>query len=519
MDALFTDQYQLTMAQLYFRMGLHERPAQFEHFTRANPDYGAHKAGYCVMAGLQSLLDAMPGLRFTQRDLDVLASQTTRGGDPRFGSDFLAWLATNGHFENLSLRAIPEGRVVHPNVPLTVVQGPLAIAQLFETVLLNQLNFQTLIATKASRVAEAAMGRPVLEFGLRRAPGRGGDAATRAALIGGASGSSNVGESHRLGLEPTGTHAHSMVQAFLALGEGELAAFQAYAESYPDDCLLLVDTIDTLGSGVLNAIKVFERLRSKGHRPVGIRLDSGDLAYLAIQSAMLLDRAGFRDTRIVLSSGLDEMSISQILAQINAEADRYGIDPSELIARLTFGVGSKLSASAGQPYLDGVYKLTAISSGSEWIPAIKLSDSPSKTQTPGEKDVLRLYDARGLATADVLTIAGEDLVSDPIVLHHPIEADTYQSVPRTAISGTEQLLTDVYADGTSLIEPSPLDELQKRRVRDLERLDPGVKRLINPHIYHVSLTDRLWRLKKQTIEKLRHQQARTSETMIDIGLL
>ena len=503
LDALFTDQYQLTMAQLYFRMGLHERPAQFEHFTRSNPDYGAHQAGYSVVAGLQTLLDAMPELRFTEADLDVLASQTTRGGGPLFDPDFLAWLASDGQFGRLSLRAIPEGRVVHPNVPLTLVQGPLAMAQLFETVMLNQLNFQTLIATKASRVAEAARGRPVLEFGLRRAPGDGGDAATRAALIGGAVGSSNVGQSHRLGVQPSGTHAHSMVQAFVALGEGELAAFQAYADIYPDDCVLLVDTIDTLGSGVPNAIRVFETLRRRGHSPVGIRLDSGDLAYLAIQSALLLDRAGFADTTIVLSSGLDEILISQILTQIDNEAHRYGIDRSSLIARLTFGVGSKLSASAGQPYLDGVYKLTAITDEGRWKPAIKLSDSAAKTQTPGEKDVLRLYDARGQATADVLTVAGHDLEGDPVVLHHPIEAETRRSVPRTAISRTEPLLIDVYADGTNLTDRPALHELQERRKRDLERLDPGVKRLVNPHTYHVSLTDELWRLKKQTVDELR----------------
>lgn len=499
---LFTDQYQLTMAQLYFRLGLHERPAQFEHFTRSNPDYGAHQAGYCVIAGLETLIDTIAKLRFTEADLDYLASQTTPDGRPRFATDFLAWLATDGHFSGLSIKAIPEGRVVHPNVPLTVVQGPLAMAQLVETLLLNQLNFQTLIATKASRVAEAARGRPVLEFGLRRAPGDGADAATRAALIGGAVASSNVGQSRRLGIEPKGTHAHSMVQAFLALGEGELEAFQAYAEVYPDECLLLVDTIDTLHSGVPNAITVFEALRKQGHRPVGIRLDSGDLAFLAIQSAILLNRAGFSDTVIVLSSGLDEILIAQILTQIDNEAGRYGIDADRLIDRLTFGVGSKMSASAGQPYLDGVYKLTAIKDKSEWMPAIKVSDSPAKTQTPGEKDVLRLYDARGQATADVLTVVDRDLQGDPVTLHHPIEAETRRLVPRAEISNTEQLLTRMYVEGTSLIEPQTIDELRRRGTRDLDRLDPGVKRLVNPHTYHVSLSDELWRLKKQTIDEL-----------------
>ena len=258
---LFTDEYQFTMAQMYYRLGLHEKPAQFDYFFRGYPDYGAHKAGYCINAGLEWLLDWMRTARFRPAELDCLRSQTGRAGTPVFSADFLAWLGKNGNFDGLSMRAVPEGRVVHPNVPLAVVTGPLAAGQILETSLLNHLNYQTLIATKAARIRESGRGQLIVEFGTRRGHGRGVTAGARAALIGGADFSSNVGISHALGLAPKGTHAHSMVQAFLALGMTELDAFRAFAETYPDDCLLLVDTIDTLGSGIPNAIKRSEARR------------------------------------------------------------------------------------------------------------------------------------------------------------------------------------------------------------------------------------------------------------------
>ncbi|HUV90700.1 MAG TPA: nicotinate phosphoribosyltransferase, partial [Anaerolineae bacterium] len=255
---LFTDQYQLTMAQLYYRMGLHEKRAQFDHFFRTYPDYGAHQAGYCINAGLAWLLDWMQEAHFRDEDLAYLRGQTSRTGGRLFHDDFLAWLRQHGTFDGITLQAIPEGRVVHPTVPLTSVQGPLVMAQILETPLLNHLNYPTLIATKAARIHESGRGRLLLEFGLRRAQEKGANAGARAALIGGADFTSNVGISHVLGYPPKGTHAHSMVQVFMALGEGELAAFRAYAGVYPDECLLLVDTIDTLESGVPNAIRVFE---------------------------------------------------------------------------------------------------------------------------------------------------------------------------------------------------------------------------------------------------------------------
>ncbi len=346
---LFTDEYQLTMAQLYFRMGLHEKQAQFDHFFRTYPDYGSHRAGYCINAGLESLLEWMRESRVDANDLEFLRSQTGAQGTVLFHEDFLHWLRRHGVFEALSIRAIPEGRVVHPGEPLTVVQGPLAIAQILESVLLNKLCYQTLVATKAARVRQSAGTRPVLEFGLRRAQAEGANAGTRAALIGGADFSSNVAMSHALGLSPKGTLAHSLVQVFLALGEGELGAFRAYADLYPDDCLLLVDTIDTMESGVPNAIRVFEELRRKGHKPVGIRLDSGDLAVLSIKAARELSQAGFPDAVIVLSNQLDEWAISRITKQIASEAPRHGIGPACVLNRLIYGVGTRLVTSHGRP--------------------------------------------------------------------------------------------------------------------------------------------------------------------------
>ena len=302
---LFTDQYQLTMAQLYFRMGLHEREVLFDHFFRRYPDYDRHQAGYCINAGMEWLLDWMAEARFGESEIDYLRSQRTVSGSRLFEDDFLAWLKASGDFSGITLRAIPEGRVVHPNEPLTMVQGPLAMAQILETPLLAYLNYPTLIATKASRISESGRGRPILEFGMRRAHERGANAGARAALIGGAHFTSNVGVSRHLGLPPKGTHAHSMVQLFMTLGMGELGAFQAYADLYPDECMLLVDTVDTLQSGVPNAIRVFEELQRKGHEPAGVRLDSGDLAYLSIQAAKMLNDAGFTDCSIVLSGDLD----------------------------------------------------------------------------------------------------------------------------------------------------------------------------------------------------------------------
>lgn len=500
---LFTDAYQLTMAQVYYRMGIHERPALFEHVFRSYPDYSSHSAGFCVSAGLETLLDWMPRARFGDAEIDVLRGMTARNGARLFGDDFLGWLKKAGTFDQITMRALPEGRVAHPHVPLTVVEGPLAMAQILETALLNQINFQTLIATKAARVRESARNSMVLEFGLRRAQNGGGNAATRAALIGGADYSSNVGMSAAMGLQPKGTHAHSMVQAAIALGMSELDAFRAYAEAYPDDTLLLVDTIDTLGSGIPNAIKVFEELHAKGHEPIGVRLDSGDLAYLTMHAARMLNEAGFPNTSIVLSNNLDELVIWQIGSQIRQDAPREGLDAEDIIRRLVFGIGTQLVTSAGDPSLGGVYKLVAIDRDGRWTPAIKVSDSPEKTANPASKRAWRLYDRRGRATADVLALDTENLnAQTDLVLHHPSDFTKWRTVQRADVE-LEALHVEVLREGKLVYDLPDLETIRETRQSDVARLDSGVRRLINPHIYHVSLTETLWDLKQELIMRAR----------------
>ncbi len=498
---LYTDHYQLIMGQLYFRMGIHERPARFDHSFRSYPDYGTHQAGYAINAGLGPLRDWMKSVRFGQTELDILRAYHADEGSRIFGEDFLEWLGQTGTFDAIQMWAVPEGRVVHPHAVLTSVEGPLALAQILETPLLNQLNFSTLVATKASRVAEAADGGAVLEFGMRRAQGFGANQATRSALIGGADFSSNVEGSAAVGLPSKGTHAHSMVQVFMAIVGSELEAFRAYAEVYPDACLLLVDTIDTLESGVPNAITVFNELKAGGHRPMGIRLDSGDLAHLAVRSAALLDKAGFEDTAIVLSSQLDELTIWQIRNQIQHEASRYGVDTDRLLNRLVYGVGSAMATSAGDPSLDGVFKLVAVESDSgEWTPAIKISNTLSKVANPGIKQVWRITDDRGTATADVVALSDESMSDRPLLLHHATRADVSRTLTADHISGMEPLLQPA-AELDTATPAEQLELARKLRAADLERLDPGVRRLVNPHLYHVSLSDRLHRLKQELIHR------------------
>ncbi len=502
---LSTDHYQLTMAQLYHSYGLADRRAGFDYHFRSCPDYGVHQAGYCVTAGLGPLLDWMADTWFGPAELDALRSVRNSRGDRLFREPFLSWLSDSTGFGSLSMWAVPEGRIVHPKTPIITVEGPLAVVQLLETPLLNRLNYATLIATKTSRAVEAAGGAAVLEFGMRRAPGPAADVATRAALIGGASGSSNFATSHRFGFMPRGTHAHAMVQVFMAETGSELEAFRAYADLYPDDCLLLVDTIDTLASGVPNAIIVFEELRRKGHRPVGIRLDSGDLAHLAVRSAALLDRAGFGDTTIVLSSDLDELTIWQIRNQILEESGDYGVDPGQLLKRLMYGVGTKLVSSEGCPSPNGVFKLVAIEGeDGAWAPAIKLSDSPAKIIDPGRKRLWRLYDQRGTATADLISLDGFDPEARPIHLAHPSFPDVGRTLTAQQISEVESLRVRVLREGTLVDDDmGDIEAARIRRAKDIARLDPGVRRLVNPHTYHVSLSSGLSELKQQLIAGLR----------------
>jgi nicotinate phosphoribosyltransferase len=497
---LFTDMYQLTMAQLYYRIGMHERQVQFDHFFRDYPDYGSHKAGFCINAGLEWLIDWMQTVRFREEDVEYLRGLKSGVGGRLFDDDFLHWLGDNGDFRAINMQAIPEGRVIHPNVPLTIVRGPLLMAQILETALLNKLNYSILIATKAALIREVGRCQILMEFGLRRAHDKGGNAGARAALIGGADYTSNVGISVMMDVPPKGTHAHSMVQLFLSLGMSELDAFRAYADVYPDDCLLLVDTIDTLESGIPNAITVFNELKQKGHQPHGIRLDSGDLAYLSIQAARMLNAAGFPDVFIVLSNNLDELIIWQIVTQIRDEAPRYGLDADHLIKRLVYGVGTRLITSHGDSALGGVYKLVAVEEDGEWLPAIKISDSPSKTPNPGDKKVWRLYDARGKATADLVTEASEDpRQMERIYLHHPSDHTKFRSIARSELSTIEPLLQDIFVDGKLVMNSPTLEEMRALRKFDVDRLDPGVRRIMYPHIYHVSLSQTLWDLKQKLI--------------------
>ncbi len=501
--ALFTDHYQILMAQLYFKNDLHEKNVQFDHFFRNYPDYGSHKAGYCVNAGLEWLMDWFENTRFGEAEIEILKSHKNLNGERLFQDDFLKWLKNNGDFKSLNIKAIPEGRVVHPNEPLTIVEGPAAMAQIFETVLLNHLNFQTLIATKASRIKEIAKGQMLIDFGVRRAQDRGAVAAVRAALIGGADYSSNVGISHLLGYPPKGTHSHSMVQLFLALGKSELEAFQAFADLYPDECVLLVDTIDTIESGIPNAIEVFKNLIKDGHQPIGIRLDSGDLAYLSIIAAQMLDDAGLNEVGIVLSNELDEMNIWQIITQIKEDAVKHNVDADNLIKRLTYGVGTRLITSEGDPALGGVYKLVAVEEKNEWLPAIKISESIEKIPNPGKKQVYRIYDESNKATADLVALAEENISeSKRFLLRHSFDQTKKRYLDEHNFKEVEPLLIDIFKDGKMVYDFPSIEEIRKQRELDLERLDTGVKRLIYPHLYHVSITQKIWDMKNELIDKL-----------------
>lgn len=489
---LFTDMYELAMAQVYVTQGISERQSQFDYFFRSAPDYGTHQAGFCVSAGLGPFLQWLDAMTITDAHIEALGAMTSPTGTPVFGHEFLEWLAAPGRFDGIEVRAIAEGRVVHAHVPVISVTGPLAVCQLLETSLLNHVNYPTLIATKAARVVRSARGGRVLEFGMRRGPSTGVNEGIRAALIGGCASTSNVEAAIALGRQPIGTHAHSLVQAYMALGDGELGAFRAMASTAPDECILLVDTVDTLESGVPNAITVFDELRAAGHEPVGVRLDSGDLAYLAVQTAKLLDDAGYPEVSIVLSSDLDELNIWQILTQIGDDAERLDLDPGPIRNRLVYGVGTRLITSHGSGALNGVYKLVGIENEhGEWTPAIKISEDPGKVPLPARKVVWRLYDQRGSAVVDLIGLADEEpFPTESITVHHPNLSGVNQTLRRSDISHIE-LLHDVAYGPTAVAGVQSIDVLAERCATDIDRLDVGVQRLVNPHRYHVSITDRL----------------------------
>ncbi len=467
---MMTDLYQLTMMYGYFKSGTASCRAAFDLFFRRTV-----ARGYAIVAGLEQAMDYLAALRFEEDDLDYLRSLNL------FGEDFLAYLRSLRFTGDVM--AMPEGTLAFPGEPILRVCAPIIEAQLVETALLNIVNHQTLIATKAARVAYAAMGDSVLEFGLRRAQGPdAGIYGARAAIIGGCASTSNVLAGKLFSVPISGTHAHSWVMSF----ESELTAFREYARAFPQKCLLLVDTYDTLNSGVPNAITVFKELRENGFEPMGIRLDSGDLAYLSKKARKLLDDAGFPNAKIVASGDIDETTIQDLKIQ-GARID-------------TWGIGTRLITGGDVSALGGVYKLCAKEEGGVFIPKLKLSDNPEKMTNPGVKKVFRMYSHSGKAIADLIALEHEAYADNaPLTIYDPVE--TWKSM-RLSSYTVRELLAPVIKGGEPCYKCPPLSEIQRYAKSELETLWDEYRRLNNPHVYKVDLSDALYNLKK----KLLHEQ-------------
>jgi nicotinate phosphoribosyltransferase len=474
--ALLTDLYQLTMAQGYRRAGKGEMEAVFHLFYRRNPFGG----GFAVACGLSKVIDFVQGFRFGDEDVAYLALQSGNDGKPLFDQAFLKEL--RGLRLECDLDAVPEGTVVFPYEPLVRVRGPLLQAQLVETALLNFVNFETLIATKAARVTLAARGDQVIEFGLRRAQGMdGGLSASRAAFVGGCSATSNVFAGRLLGLPITGTHAHSWVMAF----DSEEQAFEAWAQAQPNNCVFLVDTYDTL-DGVRKAAAVAVRLRERGHRAIGIRLDSGDLAYLSIEARAILDDAGLPEMKIVASNDLDE----NVIASLKEQGARIDV----------WGVGTRLVTGGDQAALGGVYKLGAVREpGGPWRHRVKVSEQAVKTSNPGVQQVRRFSGPDGFV-ADVIFDEERGLDGSPVVVD-PLDPTRRKRIP--AGSAFEDLLLPVARRGCIVYEPRPLLEAQTRAKEQVARLHPGIRRFVNPHQYPVGLALELYELKTRLVLEAR----------------
>ena len=457
--ALLTDLYQLTMACGYWKQGDAEREAVF-HLTFRRAPFGG---GYALAAGLAPAVAFLRRLRFTSEDLGYLATLRDREGAPLFPQGFLDYLGALRF--TCSVDAVPEGSVVFAHEPLLRVRGPIAQAQLVETPLLTLINFQTLIASKAARVCQAARGAPVYEFGLRRAQGiDGGLGASRAAYLGGCAGTSNVLAGRLLGIPVSGTHAHSWVM----FHDDELAAFRAYADVMPGNCTLLVDTYDTL-EGVRHAIEVGHELRAAGHELAGVRLDSGDLAHLSIEARRMFDAAGLPRARIVASNDLDEHLIGSILEQ-GAQID-------------VFGVGTKLVTAFDQPALGGVYKLGAHRDASgAWRDVLKLSEQPSKISNPGVLQVRRLR-AGGMLSGDIIYDSEHGLAATSL---HDIEDPTRPPVTPAA-DEAEDLLVPVLDRGEPTAVELDLETARRRAAADLAALSPRTRRFLNPQPHPVGL--------------------------------
>lgn len=471
---LLTDLYQLTMAAGYWKCGKAEQEAVFHLFFRKLPFSG----GYAIAAGLGDVVKWLQGFRFSTAELDYLTTLPGRDGKPLFERGFLDYLSTLEW--RCDVDAMPEGTVVFPHEPLLRIKGPLIQAQLVETALLNMINFQTLIATKSARVCLAAQGEPVLEFGLRRAQGPDGAVmASRAAFIGGCASTSNVLAGMTHGIPVRGTHAHSWVMSF----DTELEAFETYAEALPNNCVFLVDTYDTL-EGVRHAVEVGKRLRDRGHELAGIRLDSGDLAWLSIEARRILDEGGFPSAFIVASNDLDE----HLIESLKHQGAKIGV----------WGVGTQMVTGGSQPALGGVYKLGAIrNAAGEWEPKIKLSEQAIKVNNPGIQQVRRFTldgEFRGDAIYDE-----EHGCPAPVEIMHPSDPTRSKHIPEGATH--EDLLKPVFKAGQLIAELPTLPQIQSRCREQLTHLHATVKRLQHPHEYTAGVERTLNERKLQLIQK------------------
>ncbi len=469
---LLTDLYELTMMQGYFKKN-NNKKVIFDMFYRRNPFGG----GYAICCGLEQAIDYVKNLHFEKEDIDYLRSTG------KFDDDFLEYLK-DFKFSG-DIYAIPEGTVIFPREPVMKIVAPIDQAQLMEAALLNIVNHQCLIATKASRVVETA-GGGVMEFGLRRAQGPdAGIYGARAAVIAGCVGTSNVLAAKMFDMVPLGTHAHSWIMSF----ENEYEAFKAYSEIYPDNCLLLVDTYDTLLSGVPNAIRVFNEMKEAGINPklYGIRLDSGDLAYLSKKAREMLDAAGFKDAIISASSDLDEHLIASLISQ-GARIDSWG-------------VGTNMITAKDNPAFGGVYKLAAIQNeNGEMVPTIKISENVAKISDPGDKIIYRIYDESGKIFADLITLAHEKYdTSKPLELFDPNEP-WKRTVLEPGHFTIKPLLVQVFKDGECVYASPGVDEICKLRERELDSIWEESKRLLNPHEVHVDISQELYDLKQELLK-------------------
>ncbi len=469
---MLTDFYELTMGNGYFENGIEDRICCFDLFFRKVPDNG----GFAVMCGLEQAIEYIKNLKFTDEDIDFLRSKNI------FSERFLEYLR-NFKFA-CDIWAVPEGTPVFPNEPLVVVKGPAVQAQFVETMLLLCINHQCLIATKAARIVKAAEGRPVMEFGSRRAQGSDGAIyGARAAYIAGCAGTACTISDKEMGTPALGTMAHSWVQMF----DSELDAFRAYARCYPDNCLLLVDTFNVLKSGIPNAITVFNELKAAGHTPKGIRIDSGDITYLSKKARKMLDDAGFPEAQICISNSLDEYIIQDILRQ-GAKID-------------SFGVGERLITSRSEPVFGGVYKLTAVEHNGAMVPKIKLSENVSKITTPDFKELWRFFDnTSGKAIADLITCYGEEIdQSKPYTLFDP----DFPYKKKTITDYTaKKLLVRIFDKGECVYTSPDTAQIRAYCAEQINTLWDEVKRFENPHEYYVDLSRRLWEKKNKLLDEI-----------------